>query len=145
MFPCRRRTSSIARAILAATLLWAGAFASAQSVYRVVAADGHITYTDQPAVASPPQVGASQAMSVANALAGNTVISSRFAAAVDAKEAARRLKQAQLKRSQAERLLPGEHFLNPGESAQHNRYWRRQERLRVEVEHARRRFNEARR
>lgn len=145
MLICRHRTSSIAAGVLAATLICAHAGAFAQSVYRHVAADGHITYSDRPAPDAAEKEDTAPPSAVATALAGNTVISSRLATAVDAKEAARRLRQAQLERRQGEQLLPGETLQGPGDGAHHNRYGRRQDRLRIAVEQAQRRSNETRR
>ncbi len=145
MFPCRRRSQSVARAILAAALLCAAAGASGQSVHRVVDAEGRITYTDRPAAETPRQAATDHRLIVANALASNAPIASRLAATVDAKEAARRLEQAQLVRRQGAQPLPGERVQGSGTGAPNERYWRRQERLRIAVEQAQRRLNEARR
>jgi len=63
------------------------------------------------------------------------LMTSRQSASIDASEAARRLAQAELMRSAGADPLPGE--LN-------ERYFQRQEKLRVLVERARQRVNETR-
>ena len=70
-------------------------------------------------------------------------MSPRRAALVEANEAERRLAQARLKRERGAAPLPGEQAR--GEGYVNDRYWRRQEKLRLEVEQALRRFNETRR
>jgi len=52
---------------------------------------------------------------------------------VDVKEAARRLKQARLDRSLGAQPGPGELTRDGGAGAGNYRYWRRQERLRVQI------------
>ncbi len=64
-------------------------------------------------------------------------ISARLAATVNATEAERRLAQAQSKRRQGVAPLPGERPLDI-------RYWRRQEKLRLQVEQAQHRLNATR-
>jgi len=81
---------------------------------------------------------------VANAPARNSAISSRRAAIVEANEAARRLGQARLARERGAKPLSGEQARGTDASAVNHRYWRRQEKLRHEVEQALRRSNETR-
>jgi ribosomal protein L19E len=95
-----------------------------------------------PAWASAQAVSA---LDVANALARNTAISSRPAAIIDSKEAARRLGKAQLARSQGAQPLPGERAGSAGASVVNHRYWQRQEKLRRAVEQAQHRSQLAQR
>jgi hypothetical protein len=85
------------------------------------------------------------ALDVRHALARNAPISSRNASMVDVNEAARRLGQAQLEREQGAEPLSGEHAEGMEGSAVNLRYWQRQEKLRLAVEQAQRRSNEAHR
>ena len=71
-------------------------------------------------------------------------MSSRRSASIDANEAGRRLAQAQLKRSGGADLLPGDWTHSSGEGVPNQRYWQRQDRLRVQVERAQQRSNETR-
>jgi len=82
---------------------------------------------------------------VATALAGNSAISSRAAAAIDAKEAARRLEKARSTRAQGVKPLPGEQGRSASANELKYAYWQRQERLRLAVELAQRRALMARR
>lgn len=82
------------------------------------------------------------ALDVSRALASSSVISSRQAFAVDANEAARRLKQAKLRREQGARPGPGEQAKRTEPGLVNHRYWRRQEKLRHLVEQALQRSNE---
>ncbi len=70
------------------------------------------------------------------------ISSPRAAAIVDAKEAARRLRQAQLTRNQGMEPLPGEKAQHARDGVVSERYLRRQEKLRLLVEQAQRRANE---
>src|SRR6185436_4805991 len=71
-------------------------------------------------------------------------ISPERAAAVDANEAAFRLRRTQRARELGAQPLPGER--SPGaDGTLHLRYWQRQEKLRKAVEEAQRRSNEAQR
>jgi hypothetical protein len=81
-------------------------------------------------------------LDVANALASNTAMSSRHAATIDANEAARRLRQAQLEREQGAERLPGEQAYGTDASVVNQRYWQRQEELRRVVVQAQRRLDE---
>jgi hypothetical protein len=85
------------------------------------------------------------AIDVSRALASNSVISSQHAFAVDANEAARRLKQARLQREQGAHPQPGEQAQSIEPGLVNHRYWRRQEKLRHLVEQALNRSNETHR
>lgn len=75
------------------------------------------------------------------AWAGSTAVSSRDNAMVNASEAARRLAQAQLERTQGAKPLPGEMAQGSGASAGDHHYRQRQEKLLHVVEQAQRRFD----
>jgi len=110
-----RRARNVARRIIgAAALACVAAGASAQTV---------------PATA------------VLDALASNSVISSRHAFAIDANEAARRLEQARLRREQGAPPRSGERASTDAGGVNYH-YWRRQEKLRHLVEQALQRSNE---
>jgi hypothetical protein len=125
--------------LCAAALLCAAAGTAAQTVHKQLDAAGRITYTDRPDVTPSPRAETVRAMDVANALASNTAMSSRGAARVDANEATRRLRQAQLKREQGADPLPGEQVPGIAVRVVNDRYWQRQEALRRAVEQAQRR------
>jgi len=74
-----------------------------------------------------------------------TYVSSRLSASVNALEAERRLAQAQHKRSQGMAPQAGESVRTSGGVVVNARYWRRQEKLRMEVEQAQRRMNHVQR
>jgi hypothetical protein len=65
---------------------------------------------------------------------------SRRGAIVNASEAERRLAQAQLTRQHGLQPLPGERAPGSGSGVNY-RYWRRQEKLRLDVEKAQQRVN----
>ena len=118
--------------------------ASAQTLYKQVDGAGHLTFADQAATTPSPRTATVPALDVASALASNSAVSSRRAVMIDAKEAARRLRQAQLQREQGAAPLPGELTQSTGAGVANHRYWRRQEKLRYVVEQALRRSNETR-
>ena len=74
-----------------------------------------------------------------------TYVSSKLSASVNALEAERRLAQAQHKRSQGMAPQAGESVRTSGGVVVNARYWRRQEKLRIEVEQAQRRVNHVQR
>ncbi len=137
----RRCARRIKQAILAATFLCAATGACAQEVYKMVDAGGHVVFTDQPGLTPElqpaPEADASR---VPKRIAG--ISSPRAAALVDAKEAARRLRQAQMTRSEGIEPLPGEKAQHARDGVVSERYLRRQEKLRLLVEQAQRRANE---
>ena len=128
--------------LVAAAFVCAAAGVSAQTVHKQVDAAGRITYTDRPDATPSPQTATVSASSVADALASNTPISSRGAALIDANEATRRLRQAQLEREQGTERLPAEQAHGSDASAMNDRYRRRQEELLRVVEQAQRRSSE---
>ena len=115
--------------LLGAVLLLATAGAWAQAINTKVNPEGH------------PSNGAESTMTKeANAPAPpvrRLRIPSQRAAAINVMEAERRLSQAQLKRQQGQEPLPAE--LNPETGQPTLRYWKRQEKLRRDVEVAQRR------
>lgn len=118
---------------LAIALMLAASGASSQMLYTSVSADGHKTFSDRPEeipVIQPPR-----------APAGTMAIGSRRAATVNANEAQRRLVQAQQKRSEGRTPLAGEESRAGGAPVLNQRYWRRQENLRRQVEQAQQRSN----
>jgi len=137
----RRQARSIRQAILAATFFCAATGACAQEVYKMVDAAGRVVFTDQPGLAPELQLAPEpDASRVPKRIAG--ISSPRAAAIVDAKEAARRLQQAQLTRSRGIEPLPGEKAQHAKDGVVSERYLRRQEKLRLLVEQAQRRANE---
>jgi hypothetical protein len=120
----------------AASLLLFAASAPAQTIYSKVDTDGHATFSDIPSTAPEPEPEAV----APRAPAGVMRIGSRRGAIVNANEAERRLAQAQLKRQQGIAPLPSERVQGSGTSVNH-RYWRRQEKLRLDVEKAQQRVN----
>src|SRR5512143_3274688 len=127
----------------AVALALAAAPVSAQTIYRNVDASGNIAYSDRFDSTPSPQPMAAPDPDVTQSPAGIAGISSRRTAAlVDAKEAARRLRQAQLNRKQGLEPMPGERGQGTGADAVNYRYWYRQEMLRRAVENAQRRTGE---
>jgi hypothetical protein len=115
-------------------LLCTAAGVSAQAIHKTIDAAGRVTYTDQPDPSPSGHRATIPAVDVASALAGNSAISSRFAAIIDVDEAARRLGQALLERSLGAERLPGEQVGGAGAAAANQRYRLRQEDLQREVE-----------
>ena len=134
---CARRTLP---AILAAAMLCAASGASAQELYKLVDEIGHVTFADRPDAALAPQAAEPETPRLPKRIAG--ISSPRAAAIVDAKEAARRLRQAQMTRSEGIEPLPGEKAQHAKDGVISERYLRRQEKLRLLVEQAQRRANE---
>lgn len=138
-----RRVRNIAwRICAAAALLCAAAGVPAQTVHKQVDATGRITYSDRPDMTPSPPAATAPALDVATALASNSAMSSRGAAVIDAKEAARTLGQAQQERKQGAQRPPGEqpHAADAGVANQ--RHLKRQEKLRHLHEQAQRRSSE---
>ncbi len=113
---------AIASGACAAALLCAAAGVSAQSVFKHLDDEGRVTFSDQPP-ARPATLP-------------------RRSGRVDVNEAARRLKQARLERSLGAQPGPGELNQGGGAPSVNQRYWRRQEKLRLVVEQALRRSQE---
>ena len=141
----RRPSLNIVWRICAAALLCAATGVPAQTIYKQVNAAGHTTYTDRPdrTLPPPPQTAAVPALDVTTALASNSPMSSRGAALIDANEAARRLRQAQLERELGAERLPGEEAHGADASVANQRYRQRQDELRRKVELAQRRLSNA--
>lgn len=135
---CARRNLT---AILAAAIPCAATGASAQEMYKLVDATGQVMFTDRPSETPELQVATEpESPRVPKRIAG--ISSPRAAALVDAKEAARRLRQAQMTRSEGIEPLPGEKAQHARDGVVSERYLRRQEKLRLLVEQAQRRANE---
>jgi hypothetical protein len=133
MSPRRRPVRNIARTACALALLYAGASVAAQAIYKEIDSAGHVTYSDQPDTTPSWHQATVPAVDVKNALAGNSAISSRRAAIVDADEAARRLSQALEERRLGAERLPGERAHGADAAAANLRYRARQEDLDREV------------
>lgn len=134
---CARRTLPT---VLAVAILCAASGASAQELYKLVDETGHVTFADRPDAALAPQAAEPETPRLQKRIAG--ISSPRAAAIVDAKEAARRLRQAQMTRSEGIEPLPGEKAQHARDGVVSERYLRRQEKLRLLVEQAQRRANE---
>lgn len=139
----RRRSRKIASS-LALALLCAALSAPAQTIYKQVDAAGRVTFTDRPDWNLPAQAMTGPALEAPRPPAGIVLMTSRRSAFIDANEAARRLAQAELMRSEGAAPLPGELTQSSGAAVPNQRYWQRQERLRVLVERARQRAGETR-
>jgi hypothetical protein len=131
----RNRLRNIARGVCAVALVCGAAGVSAQAIHKAIDAEGRVTYSDQPDATPTWHLATIPALDVANALARNAAISSRFAATIDADEAARRLGQALLERKLGAERLPGER-VHGADAAADQRYRLRQEDLQLEVEQA---------
>ena len=134
MGPWRSRLRDIARNVCAVALVCGAASVSAQAIHKGIDAAGRVTYSDQPDTTPSRHFSTVPALDVANALARNASISSRFAAIIDVDEAARRLGQALLERSLGAERLPGEQVHGADAAAANQRYRTRQEDLQREVE-----------
>lgn len=136
----RRRIRIALCRICAAAFFFAAADVPAQTIHKHVDAGGNTAYSDRPDMVASAPAAAILDPDVTMVPARISGISSRRAAAlVDAKEAARRLHQAQLRRTQGMEPLPGEKVQRGGASLLNHRYWQRQEKLRHAVENAQRR------
>jgi hypothetical protein len=129
---------SLVRAATAAAFLCAATGASAQLLLsKSVDPEGHVAHTDR--TESAPLPDSSHEPEAPQPR--RSVVPSRRGAQVNASEAKRRLAQAELKRKLGEAPLPGERAQVAGGIVVNYRYWQRQEKLRIEVEHAQRRVN----
>lgn len=123
--------------LIAAVLLLAAAGASAQTIVTKVDLEGHPAITDR-RDAGTQQPGDSATESDAPAPPVRRYgVNKQRGAAINAKEAERRLVAAQQKRHEGIDPLPGE--LNTETGQPNFRYWKRQEKLRQDVELAQRR------
>jgi len=122
-----RHRRTLAASLCAAVLLCAAARTPAEGIYKQVDAAGRITYSDQPDPAATPVAAPARKAS---------------SATINAKEATLRLDKARVQREQGSRPLPGEMVKGGGATNVNHRYWRRQEKLRIQVEQAQRRSNE---
>jgi len=137
----RRHPRASMPAILVAAILCTAPGASAQEMHKLVDATGHVMFTDRPSETPELQPAPTpSATRLPKRIAGTS--SPRAAAIVDAKEAARRLRQAQLVRDQGMEPLPGERAQHVKTGVVSERYLRRQEKLQLLVEQAQRRANE---
>jgi len=135
----RQWIRNLSASACAAALLCAAMSASAQlAVYRLSDTSGHAVYTDRPEIPTSPD-GMLEPAKPAAPVRINP--SRRAYPLVNASEAKRRLVQSQLKRTQGKAPLPGESIQGPGGDTATYQYWRRQEKLRIEVEQAQRRAN----
>jgi hypothetical protein len=116
----------------------------AQTIYKQVDSAGKITFTDRPDPNLPAQSMTSPALDAPKPPARVVPMTSQRSAAINASEARRRLAQAQLMRSEGADLLPRERTDGSGTAMPNQRYWQRQEKLRVLVEQAQQRVNETR-
>lgn len=144
MNACRRVRKVVSR-ICAAAFFCAATLALAQAVHRQVDAQGHITFSDRADATPSPAAPMVPALDAAKTPAGRSTISSRRAALIESNEAERRLLQARRARAQGVQPLPDERARNTDAHVVNHRYWRRQEKLRHEVEQALRRSNETQR
>ena len=138
----RHRLRDAAWTACAMALLCAAAGVSAQMIHRQIDVAGRVTYTDRPDTAAISGAKTTPALDVAAALAGSSAMSSRYAATVDANEAARRLRQTERERERGAERLSSEQAHAGDASAANDRYRRRQETLRHGVEQAQRRSSE---
>jgi hypothetical protein len=129
---------TIAPSLCALALLCAAAGAQAQTIYKQVDLEGRTIYTDRPDASLSAQSITSSPLAAPAPPAGITLMALQRSAAINASEARRRLAQAQVMRSQGADVLPGEQT----SAAPNQRYWQRQEKLRVLVERAQQRVNE---
>ena len=116
-------------------LLLAAAGASAQTIVTKVDLEGHPAFSDRRDAAAQSQQDAAPAPEAPPVRRFS--IARERSAAINVKEAERRLAQAQQKRQEGMEPLPGE--LNPETGQPNFRYWKRQEKLRQNVEVAQRR------
>jgi hypothetical protein len=141
----RRCIRIAASSVCAAAFVCATAGASAQTIYKRVTLGGDITYTNQPNQAPLSDTETGTEPDAAKAPGRRPYIPARLAAAVNANEAERRLAQAQLKRRQGIKPLPGEQVQGSNGTVLNYRYWQRQEKLRLLVEQAQQRLIQTRR
>jgi len=130
--------------LCACTLFCAATGAPAQTIYKQVDSAGRVTFTDRPDIDLPAQAMTNPALKAPKPPVGAGLVTSRRSASIDANEAGRRLARAQLSRNNGTDLLPGDLTHGSGEGVPNQRYWQRQDKLRVQVEKAQQRSNETR-
>ena len=135
----RRRIRTVDSTLCAAAFFCLAGGVSAQAAASEVDANGRNPYSDRVGATPLPVVQSDLQVAVVPARAPR--ISPQRTAVIEANEAARRLKQARLTRDKGAEPLPAERMRGAGADAVNYRYWRRQERLRHEVEQALRRSN----
>jgi hypothetical protein len=141
----RRRLRSVSSILLALALLCAAAGTPAQTtIYKQVDLAGRVMFTDRPDSSLPAQSVTGPALEAPRPPVRAVLMTSQRSATINSNEAARRLAQAQLMRSEGADPLPGEQTQGSAAGVPNQRYWQRQEKLRVLVEHAQQRANEAR-
>jgi len=140
----RRYLRNIASKLCALALLCAATGAPAQTIYKQVDLAGRVTFTDRPDINLPAQAMTNPALEAPKPPARVGLMTSRRSASIDVNEAGLRLARAQLKRSGGADLLPGDLTHGSGEGVPNQRYWQRQDKLRVQVEKAQQRSNETR-
>ena len=125
--------------LLATVLVFSAASASAQTVRAKVDVEPRLIQSESSDASVRLETDAPKEVEKPKPRV-RSMIGAQRSAAVNAAEAERRLAQAQLERQQGKEPLPGE--LVPGAPGQLSyRYWKRQEKLRLAVEQAQRRWN----
>jgi hypothetical protein len=124
---------------VAAALLLFAVSAPAQTIYSKVDPDGHSTFSDLPITAAESEPESV----VPRTPVGIMRNGSRRAAVVNANEAERRLAHAQLQRRLGIAPLAGDRVQGSATRMNYH-YWRRQEKLRLDVERAQQRVNATR-
>jgi hypothetical protein len=140
----RRRFPDIASSLCGLALLCAAAGTPAQMIYKQVDAAGRVTFTDRPDSSLPAQSITGAAPEAPRAPARVILMTSQRLATINAKEAGRRLAQAQVMRSEGADLLRSDWIHGASAGVPGQRYWQRQEKLRVLVEQAQQRAIETR-
>ena len=123
-------------------LICAATGVPAQTAYSQADVTGPFTFTDRPDTIPLPITATVLALELANALTGNSVISSRRPPTIDANEAARRRGQVQPERKPGAKLQPDKQARDTKATVVNQRYLRRQEKLRHWHERAQRRSSE---
>ena len=131
--------------ICAAAFLCAAPGVSAQTVNKQVEAAERTLFTDRPDTRPSTRTAGISALEVAQALASNSAISTPHPAIIDANEAARNFRQAQLQRKHGVRLLPEEWAQSADAIVMNDRYWLRQGNLQQLAELAQRSSSDTRR
>jgi hypothetical protein len=139
-----RRFPNITSSLCGFALLCAAAGAPAQTIYKQVDGAGRVTFTDRPDSSLLAQPMTSASLEAAKAPAEVILMTAQRSATINAKEAGRRLAQAQQMRSAGADLLRSDWIHGASAGVPSQRYWQRQEKLRVLVEQAQQRAIETR-